>query len=72
VEYCPVGDVARWVDTVEALIAEREHSPARWFARRQAGRARARSFSWVQFGAGITDIYLELGAADTAARARAS
>jgi glycosyltransferase involved in cell wall biosynthesis len=72
VEYCPVGDVARWADAIGALIAEREKNPARWFARRQAGRARARSFSWVQFAAGLTDIYMDLGATEVATRARAS
>lgn len=57
VEYCPVGDTQAWVRAVGALIDERRYDPARWFARRAAGRVRARCFSWPQFAARMADIY---------------
>ena len=57
VEYCPVGDTGAWVRAVSALFDQRQHDPARWSARRAAGRARARCFSWSPFAARLTDIY---------------
>jgi glycosyltransferase involved in cell wall biosynthesis len=60
VEYCPVGDTEAWVRTVSALLEERRQDPARWAARRAAGRARARCFSWSPFAARLTDIYQAL------------
>jgi glycosyltransferase involved in cell wall biosynthesis len=57
VEYCPVAGTDSWVRVVTALIDERRRDPARWSARRAAGRARARCFSWSQFADRLTDIY---------------
>jgi glycosyltransferase involved in cell wall biosynthesis len=72
VVYCPVGDVGAWARTVAALLDERRADPASWLARRQAGRSRARAFSWSQFASGVTDIYQEVGSAGLRTRARAS
>jgi len=60
VEYCPVGDTKAWARTVRLLLDERRRDPARWSARQAAGRVRARCFSWSQFAARLTDIYLTL------------
>jgi glycosyltransferase involved in cell wall biosynthesis len=62
VEYCPVGDTDAWVRTVSALLDERRQDPSRWSARRAAGRARARCFSWSPFAARLTEIYQALSA----------
>ena len=73
VEYAPVGDIAAWVRTVHAVLDERRRHQSRWNARRQAGRDRARGFTWARFASRIADIYQELGAAATSkSRALAS
>jgi len=72
VEYAPVGDIEAWVRRVRALLDERRHRQAQWHARRQAGRERARGFTWSQFASRIVDVYQELGAAPTKTRALAS
>jgi len=66
VEYAPVGEVGGWVKTVSALIDERRDDRVRWHARRQAGRDRARGFTWAQFASRMADIYQELGATSKA------
>jgi glycosyltransferase involved in cell wall biosynthesis len=72
VEYCPVGDVTAWTHVAAALLDERRHDPVRWHGRREAGRVRARAFSWTHFASAIIDIYFELGAGGAKSRARAS
>jgi glycosyltransferase involved in cell wall biosynthesis len=62
VEYAPVGEIRGWVRTVSALLDERRDDRVRWHARRQAGRDRARGFTWAQFASRMADIYQELGA----------
>jgi glycosyltransferase involved in cell wall biosynthesis len=71
-DYCPVGDIAAWTRTVSALLAERGRDRARWHARRQAGRARARLFSWSAFASRMVGLYETLGAAGVEPRALAS
>ena len=66
VEYAPVGEISGWVRTVGALIDERRDDRVRWHARRQAGRDRARGFTWAQFASRMADIYQELGATSKA------
>lgn len=66
VEYAPVGEIGGWVRTVSALLDERRDDRVRWHARRQAGRDRARGFTWAQFASRMADIYQELGATATA------
>jgi glycosyltransferase involved in cell wall biosynthesis len=61
VEYCAAGDIASWVRTAGALLDERHHDPARWLARRNAGRLRARCFSWDRCAKAMTQVYERLG-----------
>jgi len=72
VEYAPVGDIAAWVRTVRALLDERRQHQPSWQARRQAGRDRARPFTWPQFASRLVEVYQELGAARLKTRALAS
>ena len=72
VEYAPVGDVAAWARTVRALLDERRHHQPRWQARRQAGRDRARAFTWSQFASRLVEVYQELGASRIKTQALAS
>jgi glycosyltransferase involved in cell wall biosynthesis len=60
IEYRGVGEVDGWVAAVADMLRERQVDKARWSARRQAGRSRARAFAWSQFAAAMTDIYMEL------------
>jgi glycosyltransferase involved in cell wall biosynthesis len=61
VEYCAAGDIAAWVRTAGALLDERHNDPARWLARRNAGRLRARCFSWGRCAKAMTQVYERLG-----------
>jgi glycosyltransferase involved in cell wall biosynthesis len=63
VEYCPIGDTERWVRAIRALLDESRRDHLRWHARRQAGRARARRFTWESFASRMTDIYRMVAAA---------
>jgi glycosyltransferase involved in cell wall biosynthesis len=58
--YCPPADLERWIDTVSALITERERAPGAWAARRQAGSARASRFSWDEYARRMIEIYAEI------------
>ena len=62
VAYAPLADVDTWRDTVLALLAEREHDPGRWHARRQRGIARAADFSWSHYAASLTALYEDVAA----------
>ena len=62
VTYCPAGEVGAWSSAVGALLRERACCPARWAARRDAGRAHARGFTWVRFGAQLVDLYQQVAA----------
>ncbi len=55
--FCPPGDVAAWVRTIGDLLRERTQSPTRWRARQEAGRARARRFTWHRFGDAVVGVY---------------
>lgn len=58
--YCPVGDVARWIDTVAGLLRERDNDGEAWRVRRAAGTAQARRFNWPEHARRMTDVYREL------------
>jgi glycosyltransferase involved in cell wall biosynthesis len=60
VAYCAVGDVDAWRGTVAALLRERHEEPARWKARRDAGRQHARRFRWPRFAADLARVYREI------------
>ena len=60
VEYCAVGDVREWGETVVRLLAEREAAPGRWEARRAAGRSRASVFTRERYVAETVALYREV------------
>src|SRR4029079_9960736 len=60
VSYAPVEDAAAWRDTILALLAERERTPARWRARQREGIVRAAYFSWSHYAARLADLYREV------------
>ena len=57
VEYCGVGDIGAWRDTVVTLLAEREGARERWAARRAAGLERAADFSWSRYAEQVVAVY---------------
>lgn len=57
VEYCPVGDVEIWGETVTRLLTERDENPEHWRARRAAVVARATRFSWSEYATQMVRIY---------------
>ncbi len=60
VEYCRPGSVSMWTARVLELIDEQRRAPERWYARREAGLARARRFTWSQFVARLAQVYREV------------
>jgi glycosyltransferase involved in cell wall biosynthesis len=56
-EYRPVGDVDAWASAALSLLDERRRSPDAWRARRDAGFARARLFSWSTHADRLASIY---------------
>jgi len=47
-EYCPVGDIQVWSETVLRLLREREISPEAWELRRASARQHARGYTWTE------------------------
>jgi glycosyltransferase involved in cell wall biosynthesis len=62
IEYCAPGSVPMWSTRVLDLLNERREAPERWHARREAGLARARRFSWAQFAARVAQVYRQVAA----------
>lgn len=60
VEYCPIGDIDCWTQTIKSLLNERRDCPEEWVRRRERGRIRARAFTWEQFAERMTGIYTQL------------
>lgn len=56
-EYCAVGDIEAWRDTVLRLVAECEGSRDRWAERRAAGLERAADFSWSRYAEQLVAVY---------------
>lgn len=56
-EYCPVGDIGAWSETVCAMLRERRDDPSRWEARRCLALRQAAKFSWSRFTAQVVEIY---------------
>lgn len=57
VTFCRTGDVHAWARAVGELLRERADCPQRWRARQEAGRARARLFTWRRFGDEVVRVY---------------
>jgi glycosyltransferase involved in cell wall biosynthesis len=60
VTYCPVGDIARWSNSVAELLRERDNDVEAWRVRRAAGTAQARRFNWPEHARRMMDVYREL------------
>ncbi len=61
--FCRAGDVESWTRTVAGLLRERERCPARWRVRQDAGRRRARQFTWRRFADDVVRVYERLAEA---------
>jgi len=57
VEYCPLENVARWRDTILALLNERDTNTHAWRQRKARGVARAAEFSWSQYASRLAELY---------------
>jgi len=58
--YCPVGDLASWVEAVSALLDERVEDGPAWAARRAASLENAQRFDAVDHARRMLDVYAEL------------
>ncbi|MGA2216371.1 MAG: glycosyltransferase family 1 protein [Bryobacteraceae bacterium] len=47
-EYCPVGDIEAWTETVIRLLQERAISPEAWELRRVRARQHALGYTWTE------------------------
>lgn len=68
VSYAALADVAQWHRAILALLAERDHSPERWRARRAAGVQRAKEFSWSEYAARLVAVYCAVAGRPVPAR----
>jgi len=62
-EYCDPDDAAEWSTRIDALLAERDRSPAQWGARQQAGIGRASEFTWQRYASDMHDVYASVAGA---------
>jgi glycosyltransferase involved in cell wall biosynthesis len=67
--YLDSTDPTRWAGVIRTLVDEARSSPAAWDARREAGRVRARRFSWHQYGERMAALYVRAAAAVSGTRA---
>jgi glycosyltransferase involved in cell wall biosynthesis len=65
--YCALGDVDAWVATIGSLLTEQRSHPERWRQRREAGIARAASFSWSRYTSEMVALYRQLAGCCVAA-----
>ncbi len=56
-QYCPVGDIEAWSETVISLLREREMSPEAWELRRFKARQHARGYTWTENANRTISIY---------------
>ena len=47
-EYCPVGDIEAWSETVIRLLGEHQEAPEIWELRQSKCREHARSYTWTE------------------------
>ena len=57
VTFCPAGDLDAWCRATLDLLRERASCAGRWRARQDAGRTRARQFTWRRFGDAVAAVY---------------
>ncbi len=67
-DYCQVGDPSAWAGRVLSLLNERDTDSSAWTARREAGSARARCFSWTRYAGEMENLYLEIASASRLSR----
>lgn len=60
VSYCRGDDLRHWVETVAALLRERDREPARWTRRRETGLRHAARFSWRTYTDEMVRVYERL------------
>jgi glycosyltransferase involved in cell wall biosynthesis len=56
-EYCKVGDIEGWTETIEELLREREKDDVAWQARRDAGLRQSGSFTWAEYARKMVTVY---------------
>ncbi len=69
-DYCPVGDIEAWSETVIRLLREREMAPEAWELRRVRARQHARGYTWSENANQTISVYqrvLHQGRVDAAA-----
>jgi len=47
-EYCAVGDLEAWSETVLRLLGQRENDPSGWQLRRRKARQHAQGYTWME------------------------
>ncbi len=57
VEYCPVGNVESWAESVRRLLSERSSQPEDWQTRRESARRHAARFTWTENANRTIEIY---------------
>ncbi len=67
VDFCAVGHVTAWKETVARLLSERETDPDRWAARRARGLLGASGFSWAEYARTMSAIYEAVASGQAAA-----
>jgi glycosyltransferase involved in cell wall biosynthesis len=63
-EYCSVGDIEGWSETVIRLLGEREKSPEAWDLRRLSARKHARNYTWTENANRTIAVYRRVGTGD--------
>jgi glycosyltransferase involved in cell wall biosynthesis len=58
--YASAGNLEEWIDTANTLLSERADDPCAWAARREAGFAHVRKFSWNESVAKIVALYRQV------------
>jgi glycosyltransferase involved in cell wall biosynthesis len=56
-EYCEVGQIGSWRETVVRLLNERANAPTRWQARKAEARRHASAFTWSRNAKLTMDVY---------------
>lgn len=59
-QYCPVGDLEAWTETIATLLRERSSDDVAWQARRKAGLRQSRKFTWAEYAGKMAKVYREV------------